>query len=93
MPYVAIIDRIPNQIRLTVEEKKFLHELSMKWKSGSIDNTEELILQIRSGDDVTEVLAYLVLVILFNWFKGLLRTWIRWGGLWSKKKAIFCFSI
>jgi hypothetical protein len=59
-----------DKIRLTDEQIKQFDSLALELSSGSI-TMEEVILQLRGGDGLTDIVAVIAFVIFVNWYDSL----------------------
>lgn len=59
-----------DKIRLTNDQIKQFYSLTLQLSSGSI-TMEEVILQLRGGDGLTDVVAVIAFVIFMNWYDSL----------------------
>ena len=68
--HAPAIESKVDKIRLTNDQIKQFNNLALQLNNGSI-KMEEVILQLRGGDGLTDVAAVIVFVIFFNWYDSL----------------------
>jgi hypothetical protein len=70
-PQIAhILEEKVDKIRLTNDQIKEFNNLTLQLNSGSI-TMEEVVLELRGGDGLTDVVAVLAFIIFVNWYNSL----------------------